>query len=61
MAMDLSNFDESETCQLIDSILKEESEETNEDNCNSTKVSLIKLYFNILTYLKIRKMKQQKW
>jgi len=37
MAMDLSNFDESETCQLIDSILKEESEETNEDNCNSTK------------------------
>ena len=60
MAMDLSNFDESETCQLIDSILKEESEETNEDNCNSTKVSLIKLYFNILTYLKIRKMKQQK-
>ena len=59
--MDLSNFDESETCQLIDSILKEESEETNEDNCNSTKVSLIKLYFNILTYLKIRKMKQQKW
>merc|ERR1712029_347628 len=37
MAMDLSNFDESETCQLIDSILKEESEETGEENCNSIK------------------------
>merc|ERR1712112_814883 len=37
MAMDLSQFDESETCQLIDSILKEELEETGEENCNSMK------------------------
>merc|ERR1712048_1535214 len=37
MAMDLSQFDESETCQLIDSILKEELEETGEENCNSIK------------------------
>ena len=65
MAMDLSQFDESETCQLIDSILKEELEETGEENCNSIKVHKFNcLYFRFYVLihfcLQIRIMKPNK-
>ena len=36
MALDLSQFDEGTTCNLIDSLLQEENQETKEDLNHST-------------------------